>query len=199
MLETFINIIMDESGSMHTKIDDVIGGFNKFLEDQQKLLDPCRMSLTKFNTICATVIHATPIGQVKPLSKETYTPGGNTALFDAIAQCVRIVDQERKPDERIVCIIVTDGEENSSRETTYEQVKEIISKREAQGDWTFVYLGVSPEQFSKEMGVASGNTMAYTGTRKDYATMSASTTAFRGSGMQASQNYIIPEQKKDNT
>jgi len=47
---------------------------------------------------------------------------------------------------------MTDGEENSSHETTKDQVKDIITGYEAKGDWTFLYIGENPERWTKEPG-----------------------------------------------
>ena len=118
MYPTLINVILDESGSMSPKRADVIGGFNLFLKEQQEKPEACRMILSKFNTMVTTVFQATPLADVKPLDDQAYTPGGNTALFDAVANMVRLADQAKQPDEKVVCLIITDGEENSSRETS---------------------------------------------------------------------------------
>jgi hypothetical protein len=49
---------------------------------------------------------------------------------------------------------MTDGEENSSRETTKLQVVEIIKAHEAKGNWTFAYIGENPERWAPEIGHA---------------------------------------------
>jgi len=55
-MRTLIIIILDESGSMGTKKNDVIGGFNSFIDDQKKIKnDTARLYLVKFNTIVTTV------------------------------------------------------------------------------------------------------------------------------------------------
>ncbi len=48
---------------------------------------------------------------------------------------------------------MTNGEENSSRETTQEQVRNIISGYKAKGDWTFIYIGENPDQWTQETGM----------------------------------------------
>jgi hypothetical protein len=157
---TLLVAILDESGSMGTKRADVIGGFNTFLTDQKKLeADDLSMVLAKFNTVVSLVHKAVPIVNVQPLTPETYTPGGMTALFDAIAQAVRLADAETF--DRAICLVITDGLENSSRETTKEQVVEIIKAHEGKGNWSFVYLGEDPQRWAKETGAAAGNVAQY--------------------------------------
>jgi len=50
-MKTLIIVIMDESGSMGPKKNDVIGGFNSFIDDQKNIKnDTARLYLVKFNT-----------------------------------------------------------------------------------------------------------------------------------------------------
>lgn len=120
-MKTLIIVILDESGSMETKKSDVIGGFNGFLDEQRQIKeDEATFFLVKFNTITNVVHNGVPINDVPPLSTKSYMPGGGTALYDAIAEGVRIGEKGKKNDERIICVIMTDGEENSSKETTKE-------------------------------------------------------------------------------
>jgi hypothetical protein len=156
-----INVILDKSGSMGPKQADVIGGFNRFLDDQRKAPGRARMILTQFNTEVTPPTPAVPVQEVLPLTPDTYVPGGGTALFDAIAQTLGRADTERRPDERVLCLIVTDGEENSSRETTLAQVKALIAARTVSGEWTFAYLGVAPERWTRDTGMSSGSVAAF--------------------------------------
>jgi Mg-chelatase subunit ChlD len=102
-----------------------------------------------------------PLENVPELTSDTYLPGGGTALFDAISESVRVAEKDKSEDERVICVIMTDGEENSSRETTKEQVKEIISGYEAKGDWTFLYIGENPERWTRDAGMSSGHGVSY--------------------------------------
>jgi Mg-chelatase subunit ChlD len=196
--KTLLVGILDESGSMGPRRADVIGGFNVFLAEQRKLeADSLSMILAKFNTVVSLVHKAVPIGDVKPLTEETYTPGGQTALFDAIAQAVRLADAETF--DRAVCLVMTDGEENSSRETTKEQVVEIIKAHEAKGNWTFAYIGENPERWAKEMGYAHRSTAQYDNAdpKQSFMAASRSTAAYRASDAPQSQAFIDPDKKDE--
>ncbi len=194
--KTLIAVILDESGSMQTKRADVIGGFNTFLLEQKALPDPCRMSVTKFNTKTWTTTLVAPIGRVSELSAQSYTPGGNTALLDAIATTVKEIDAQKAGDERVLVLVITDGEENSSVETTKEQVKAIVAEHEKRGDWTFTYLGPSPEKWA-DIGVTSfaANNASYDpkNPRASFSMMTASVSAYRrGATGQSTAFYGTP-------
>ena len=114
-----VNVILDKSGSMASKLNDVIEGFNAYLdglakEDKVDYL----FSLTLFDTMVAYRDVAIPLHSVRKLNNELYVPGGNTALNDAIGITVRKVEGDRPQVDKVITVIMTDGEENSSREWT---------------------------------------------------------------------------------
>lgn len=69
---------------------------------------------------------------------------------------------------KVLCVVVTDGEENSSKETTAEHLRNMTTEREADG-WTFIYLGANQDAWSEGRamgysGTASGQTVGYAST-----------------------------------
>ena len=190
-----ISVILDKSGSMETKQADVIGGFKRFLEDQRKVPGFARMIVTQFNTEVTPPTPAVPIHEMLPLSHDTYTPGGGTALFDAVAQTVSRADAEARPEDRVLCLIITDGEENSSRETTIEQVRTIIREREARGNWTFAYLGAAPDAWIRETGSSRGSSRSFDDDDPGISFMlaSESTGRFRSSPLRSTRAFFEPD------
>jgi len=189
-MKTHILFVLDESGSMQPKANDVVNGFNRYVQDQKAGTDECVLSLVKFNTTKSRVYTCKPINDAPELSYATYVPGGSTALLDAVAESIRIGDEE--PSDRVICVIVTDGEENASRETSQSQVAAIMKEREDSGKWTFAYLGESPERWSQTMGTSVNNTMQYNagniGSQLD--TLSCATVTMRSTPMTASANFL---------
>ncbi|RWS06463.1 VWA domain-containing protein-like protein, partial [Dinothrombium tinctorium] len=95
-MKTLIAIILDESGSMHSKKADTIGGYNSFLEEQRKLKDDeARFYLIKFNSVVTVVHNDLPLNDVPLMDESTYTPGGCTALYDAIAEGVKLMEKNK--------------------------------------------------------------------------------------------------------
>jgi hypothetical protein len=138
---------------MASKLTDVVEGFNAYLdglakEDKVDYL----FSLTLFDTQVAYRDVAVPLSNIRKLDKKTYVPGGNTALNDAIGITVRKVDADRPQVDKVVTVIMTDGEENSSREWTHDAVKALISQKESEGTWTFVFLGAAPDAWDQGRG-----------------------------------------------
>src|SRR5579884_1552476 len=94
--DVLINFVLDKSGSMFDIRDDTIGGFNQYLEEQRRLGvelgQRTRVSLTLFDTSFEHRYISANVEDIPPLSPETYQPGGNTALYDAVGSSIRAVE-----------------------------------------------------------------------------------------------------------
>ncbi len=164
-----VNVILDKSGSMGTKVKDVIGGFNLYLDELAKeQAVTYGFTLTLFDTVVAVKYRAVPLSAVERLDDSSYRPSGNTALLDAIGETVQTLSTDGY--DKIITVIMTDGEENSSREWTLQGIRELINKKESAGNWTFVFLGANLDAFSQGMslGIPQANAVRYdTGRYKD--------------------------------
>jgi uncharacterized protein YegL len=171
---TEIAVVIDESGSMEGLTQETITGFNKFLKDQQALPGEATMSVQLFNTGFRNLCLNTPIKDVKPLSTDTYKAAGYTALLDAVGNLIdslgkkfAAMNEDERPN-KVVVVILTDGEENSSREYKLDQIKSKISEQQAKYGWTFLFLGANQDAFSnaRGMGVPIANALNYAATSK---------------------------------
>jgi uncharacterized protein YegL len=181
--------IIDSSGSMSTKADDVRGGFNEYVarlcEDGT---GSYRLSAVTFDTNVATLFSDMPLYQVPQLDEQNYRPGGNTALYDAIGisldELTSALRTKDKPfgEDRALVIIMTDGEENSSRRFSKAQITNAITSRESAGNWSFVYLGADQDAWAAaaDLGFAAGNVAAYaaSGTKDVFRKLSAKSRSF---------------------
>ena len=131
-------MVLDESGSMNGIRDDIIGSVNGFIREQQQINindTETIMSLIKFNSNVFPVYEKILLKDVKEITSTDYRPNNNTALYDAVGFAMA-----KYSDEKNVCIIVvTDGQENSSKEYTHKKMSEMIEKRK-QDRWNFIYL-----------------------------------------------------------
>ncbi len=157
MKENYLKIIfvIDESGSMQGTESDVIGGFNNFIE-QQKLQHQGKItvSLYKFNSYWSRILNDLPIEKIRPLTSGDYAPGGLTALYDTIGNAITDIENQAKYSKRehmasmVMMVIITDGQENASREYETRKVKQMIQKLEESEKWQFIYLGADLENFA---------------------------------------------------
>ena len=164
--------VIDSSGSMAPKASEVRGGFNSYVEQlRDDAAGDYRLTAVTFDTQVSTLFTDASLAAMTKLDKSNYRPGGNTALYDALGvsldELTSALRREGKPygEERALVIIMTDGEENSSRRFTKEQIVGEIKRREEAGNWTFVYLGADQDAWAaaQGLGFAAGNVAAYAG------------------------------------
>lgn len=162
---TEIIAIIDRSGSMGLIRNDVIGGYNTFLEDQQKLAGEAVLTFAQFDDVYEIIHDGAPIADVKPLDEDTYVPRGSTALLDAVGKTVttaweRIqkIHGDDRP-EKVIAVIFTDGQENSSKEWKLDQIKALVEARRKDG-WEFLFLGADEKAFGEAQAMGMNMNLA---------------------------------------
>lgn len=160
-----VNFVLDKSGSMDIIRAATISGFNEFLADQQREGGDARMTLTLFDTEFTAVASAVPVREIAPLELATYAPSGCTALYDAIGHTMRITDDyvaKHHPDQ-VLFVIMTDGEENSSREFDQRTIFQMIQDRKDSAGYEFIYLGANQDAYasSESIGIARDRAMSW--------------------------------------
>ncbi len=144
---TEIMVILDRTGSMESIKEDVMGGFNAFLDRQRTGEGTAGITLVQFDSQdpFEVVYSDRDIREAPYLTHETYVPRASTPLLDALGRGMTYLDQKldkRGPDnqpENVLFVVVTDGLENASREFTRDLVFKMIAERRARG-WEFVFL-----------------------------------------------------------
>jgi hypothetical protein len=86
----------------------------------------------------------------KKVTDADATPRGMTPLYDAIGRMVSLAEQDHP--EKAVLVIMTDGEENASKELTKAGAKAALDRARARG-WEVVFLGAEFSNFSDAEGV----------------------------------------------
>lgn len=194
---TAVLVILDESSSMERCIDATLSGFNEYVQMLQAKKDFITLTLTTFNTVDVTTRFVDePVEDIKLLTKQQYRPNAMTPLYDAIMQTVNETEKKLQGHPiSVLCVIITDGEENSSKLYTRDQVSERIAELTKLG-WTFTYLGANQDawQVGRSLGIQAGNTMSYaatnTGTQIMYASLARSTSVYLAKGSTPTADFF---------
>lgn len=185
---THISIIVDRSGSMETVRTDAEGAINHFLTEQQKVEGDCTLLLADFDG--ANPFHVVHDGPITKFSNYRLEPRGNTPLLDAVGRMITTtglrlesIPEDERPD-KVICVIQTDGQENSSLEYTWEQLTEKIKQQTETYNWQFVFLGMGADSWDQGQRLGVQNIVRSAGTGAAYdsthSTMSSTATAYRG-------------------
>lgn len=139
-------IVVDESGSMSIIRKQAFTGMNETLQTIRQMQEKYPnqeqfVTLLTFDTDHATWHYDNaPASMTKDLRWKDYNPGGCTPLYDAIGKGISKVNAQVRNDDHVLVTIITDGEENSSREWTLKMVRNMIEKLKTQ-NWTFTLIG----------------------------------------------------------
>jgi len=179
-IPTEIVCILDRSGSMGSICNDAIGGFNSFLKEQKELPGKATFTLILFDHEYEVKCNGIDIKEVTPLNNRTYVPRGSTALYDAIGRAIcnaeSRIDKCNPKKSRVLVSILTDGEENSSKEYDKCKILSMIQKCRDKYGWEFIYLSASPSAFSdaEKIGIRVGRVMQFSHTGSGIRGMTAS-------------------------
>jgi len=148
---TEIVCIIDNSGSMGLIKKAAIEGFNNFIKAQREVEGEALVSVVLFNTERTYVAKRENINEIALLTDTTYKTGGGTALNDTLGTVINdvgqaIVGMKRKdqPSKVLFCI-VTDGEENASKEFSSKQVRHLVEYRKEMFKWDFMFMGANQD------------------------------------------------------
>jgi uncharacterized protein YegL len=197
---TYIAVLLDRSGSMGDIKDDTISGFNCFLREQKAAGDNATLTLVQFDTESTDVVHESkPILEVPDLNAETFQPRGGTPLLDALGETIDSTGRalaaipERNRPDKVVFVVITDGQENSSQRFSKTRIKEMIDHQSVKYNWKFVYLGANQNAFDEAggIGITTANAANYAPAmmRVAFAATAANVAGYRRSGDAARLAY----------
>jgi uncharacterized protein YegL len=188
---TELVFILDKSGSMSGLEKDSIGGYNSMLVKQKEIAGNCRITTVLFNNSPYLLHDRIDIRAISPITEKEYHVGGSTALLDAIGSTIHKISNAEKHTaeefraEKVMFVIITDGEENSSREYSAEKVKALIKKQKSKYNWEFIFLGANIDTVctAEQFGISEDRAMDYIadseGTNLNFSVMSAIVSEYR--------------------
>jgi Uncharacterized protein containing a von Willebrand factor type A (vWA) domain len=138
-----VYLLLDRSGSMANGWEETLGAVNGYIE---KLEDDVNVYFAAFDSagmfgsanLDLQVLRESTAKDYKKVTSNDVTPRGGTPLYDAVG---KVADKMIEDDPaRAVLVIMTDGEENTSREYNRDAVLGKLKILENK-DWPTVYLG----------------------------------------------------------
>jgi uncharacterized protein YegL len=192
---THLLLIADRSGSMYSIVDDMNGGIKTLLEEQAKEPGKIVVDIVTFDTIIEHAYKGVAPGDVQG---PVINPRGSTALNDATGFAITELGErlaKMPEDERpglVLVVIVTDGEENASREYTTDQVKALVERQTSEYGWQFVFLAANIDAFAAAgaYGIAKGSTMNFAPSSAGMSSMYTNTSRKMSASRSATANSV---------
>jgi hypothetical protein len=163
---TLIAALLDRSGSMEECKKATESGFDELIAKHRSLPGEAVVTLSMFDDQYDHVYANVPIADVPKL---TLVPRNMTAMLDAIGRFITEIgehlasqDESDRPGT-VLCLIMTDGLENASKEWSYDSVKALITQQRDQYNWSFVFLGANIDavDVGTRIGVPKSTAMTY--------------------------------------
>ena len=200
---THIICLLDKSGSMgfNNIIDEARNSVNAFIKKQkQRELGKATISIYLFDDTYENIYSMSPLKKARKITETDWYPQGLTSLYDAIGKSVndenkliKKLDKSERPD-KVLFVITTDGQENSSKEFDNTEIKKLIKKQEKSG-WKFIYTAAGQDAFAAGtgIGISAGNTLSFTNSSKGYSnfnmTLDSAVTSYRTTDT-SSSNFV---------
>lgn len=204
---TELVFILDKSGSMSGLEKDTIGGYNSMLEKQRKVDGDCVITTVLFDNDYELLHDRIDLRAIRPITENEYYVGGSTALLDAIGKTIHKIAAVQKSTaedyraDKVMFVIITDGEENSSREYSSDKIKAMIQLEKDKYGWEFIFLGANIDavETAGRFGIDADRAVDYVpdgaGTELNFRMMSETVAAFRECG--AVPDECLNEIRKD--
>lgn len=157
-------ILIDRSGSMLSRWGETLNAVNAYAEELRK--SETRMTVATFDEfqsvanrkVLEVLRDRDPVSEWIPLTNRDASPRGMTPLFDAIGELSSLINKDQPA--RATIMILTDGEENSSKTWNKSTAGELISSWKSRGyDVVFVGADFNAMQEASKVGVAFGATL----------------------------------------
>lgn len=205
-LKTAIGVVVDESGSMHSRAEETRIAFNNYFDDIEKTDPDAVVTAANFSWLFSNqpavryLCKNEKVTDMPYLDEKNYSPNGNTPLLDAVGQV--ITELEKTTADRYLVVILTDGYENASVEWTKPALQSYIRGKEATDKWTFVFLGAGVDAWSGAQGLGIstvGTTFSYSGapgaTADTVAVASASTSQYLSSTKTSDPEFMSKKKR----
>ena len=189
-------VALDRSGSMHgERWTTAITSLNEYISNLQKEKIEGEVSITAFDTYngqlgqqvrLEDIADKQSIAYYEALKPDVLHPGGGTPLYDAAAT---VMDRAlARNSDRTVVVILTDGEENASKEYTQAKIKDKVKLLQDK-KWEVIFLGANFDvtNYTSGSGLASTkfrnvNMMDAQAVNLMYTDLSSNTVAYARTG-----------------
>jgi len=161
-------IILDESGSMESIKHTIIQGFNELVQtivgiEERFPEQEHFISFISFNGLGQKLLHfIDPASKLKKINAVNYRPDASTPLFDALGFGINKLKQtlQNQRDYNVLVTVLTDGEENASREFTGLDIKRLVEEL-VEDRWTFTYIGTDHDVEKMAASLSINNTLSF--------------------------------------
>lgn len=197
-------IVLDRSGSMEYNWEETLGSINGYvaaLENSSELNN--NITLVAFDSVAPFEIvrDAVTLEDWRDVTRTEISPRGGTPLYTAVAKTLELA--ESADHEKVVVVVMTDGQDTGNVEHTRESVKAKIEHATKERGWEIVFLGANfdASSYTSTLGLSIGKSINTSNTMRGatMTSLAAKTMAYgvasNAMTSAAAMNFTIEEQK----
>lgn len=168
MLKTHVAFCIDESGSVRSIVVPLVKAYNNNVTSIRDAVlaegQEATMTVLAFgdtNLKHRVLYVGQQVQTIVPLKVSDLNPTGMTPLFDSLYRAIKKLEEldDNNENTTFVITVVTDGDENASKDPGVSTTLSLMKKKIATDRWTFTFL--VPNQyvrnFSIKYGISQGN------------------------------------------
>lgn len=160
--ETHVALVIDKSSSMSSISRDMCDAVNS-------IIGSLRGKASKLGIVTfSDNVHTQPMRPMDSVVNfVSLSCNGMTALFDATGAAIEMLGDD--PNVNYLVILFTDGEENCSTNYNKISIKELITRKESQKNWTITFQTPKgkEQRFHDTFGIPLGNITSFETTKED--------------------------------
>lgn len=159
-------IILDASGSMCCIRQLAVNGVNETIQTIQyaQKSHPEQehyVSLLTFNSSELKYVYdREEARRIEEMPEKAYYPCCSTPLYDAMGDALTKLRKSVADDDAVLVTIITDGEENCSREYNGKAIKALVDELKRK-HWLFTYIGANQDVEKVAATISINNTLAF--------------------------------------
>lgn len=145
--KTHITMVVDRSGSMGSLRVEANGGIKSFIDKQKECVGTASLTIFDFDDHFEEKVS---LDNINDFTSYDLVPRGMTALHDSVCKAINITGQrlsnlpENERPGLVLFMVVTDGQNNASREFSKDQMVEMIKHQTDKYNWQFTFLCSDP-------------------------------------------------------
>ncbi len=167
MKNLLVSLVLDRSGSMAHNWPKTIDAVNEYLNSLKSNGADTLVNVTVFDSASIDRVRVrVPAKDLEPLKEDEFPPRASTPLLDAVGRAIiDLMERVKRDDEGVALVVMTDGQENASREHKLESLKSILATQQTKDNWLVIFLGEGLDAWSQASGLGAwkGNSMQYSG------------------------------------
>jgi Mg-chelatase subunit ChlD len=177
--------------------DTIMQGFNELVQTIKGIENEYPeqehfISLISFNGLGKKTLHfLDPVSKLEMIDDSRYHPNALTPLYDAMGFSIAKLRHalEKKTDFNVLVTILTDGEENDSKEHDGLSIKKMVDELK-QNRWTFTYIGTDHDVEKFALSISITNSMKFQKNEEGIREMFATEKLSRSSYSQKIRNKL---------